>query len=52
MKIEVAYNQHDNQCQGKLKLLPINCGRCIHIELYCEVCEQRYVADVYSMEPV
>ena len=50
MKLEVCYEEHEKVCEGKLEMFAMNCGKSIHVELFCHFCDKRYVADVSNLE--
>jgi hypothetical protein len=52
MKVASAYDEHEAKCDGKLKTFILSNIQYIHVELYCDKCESRYIADVYQMEEV
>ena len=50
MKISKCIEEHLKECKEELKIFTINLNDCIHVELCCDKCEKRYVADIYNLE--
>lgn len=51
MKVSRVHKEHDESCSGRLVLYAVELGDSVHIEMVCEECGFRSVADIYELEP-
>ena len=52
MNVNKRIEEHNKDCKERLETFTIITGDCIHVELCCDKCGQRYVHDIYVLTEV